>query len=322
MGRRGPQARGRDPHSRRALPTSSRSPRSRGGAASSSCSPRRATARSTSTAERSSPRRPPFPRSASARRSTGSASSRASSSRRSSARPPRAASASARSPSRSGIVSAEKLFAMMAQQVEEVFFAAVHVSEGAFYFFDRFDEKNILRRHSLNAGGLLLEAARRMDEMRFFREKVPERPVHPGAGRREEAGRRSREGVRGVRRQEEHRRHRPRDRPARVRRHARGLPARLERLRHGRRSSAARARGHRRDVQPGARRGPRALRRRGEGRRAPRRAQSLRDRRRRVRSALHGGRTVAGRNAEARPHRAQHRRARRARTPTRGSSSS
>ena len=73
----------------------------------------------------------------------------------------------------SGLVSAEKLFAMMAQQVEEVFFAAVHVADGAFYFFDRFDEKNILRRHNLHAGGLLLEAARRMDEMRFFREKVP-----------------------------------------------------------------------------------------------------------------------------------------------------
>jgi len=73
----------------------------------------------------------------------------------------------------SGIVSAEKLFSMMARQVEEVFFAAVHVSQGAFYFFDRFDERNILRRHNLNASGLLMEAARRMDEMRFFREKVP-----------------------------------------------------------------------------------------------------------------------------------------------------
>lgn len=72
-----------------------------------------------------------------------------------------------------GIVSAEKLYAMMAHQVEEVFFAAVHVSEGAFYFFDRFDEKHIVRRHNLNAGGLLMEAARRMDEMRFFREKIP-----------------------------------------------------------------------------------------------------------------------------------------------------
>jgi hypothetical protein len=62
---------------------------------------------------------------------------------------------------------------MMARQVEEVFYSAVHVSEGSFFFFDRFDEKNILRRHNLNAGGLLIEAARRMDEMRFFREKIP-----------------------------------------------------------------------------------------------------------------------------------------------------
>lgn len=72
-----------------------------------------------------------------------------------------------------GIVPADKLYAMMARQVEEVFYSAVHVSEGSFYFFDRYDEKNIVRRHNLNAGGLLIEAARRMDEMRFFREKIP-----------------------------------------------------------------------------------------------------------------------------------------------------
>jgi len=72
-----------------------------------------------------------------------------------------------------GIVPAEQLYSMMARQVEEVFYAAVHVSEGAFYFFDRYDEKHILHRHNLNAGGLLMEAARRMDEMRFFREKIP-----------------------------------------------------------------------------------------------------------------------------------------------------
>jgi hypothetical protein len=72
-----------------------------------------------------------------------------------------------------GIILADRLYAMMARQVEEVFYAAVHVSEGSFFFFDRFEEKNIIRRHNLNAGGLLIEAARRMDEMRFFREKIP-----------------------------------------------------------------------------------------------------------------------------------------------------
>jgi len=72
-----------------------------------------------------------------------------------------------------GICTAEQLFSMMGRQVEEVFFHAVHVGEGSFYFFDRFDERRILRRHNINAGGLLMEAARRMDEMRFFREKIP-----------------------------------------------------------------------------------------------------------------------------------------------------
>jgi len=79
------------------------------------------------------------------------------------------------------IVTAEKLFEMMARQVEEVFFGAVHVSEGSFYFFDRFDEKVLLRRHNLPATGLLMEAARRMDEMRFFREKVPNENYVPMA---------------------------------------------------------------------------------------------------------------------------------------------
>lgn len=71
------------------------------------------------------------------------------------------------------IITRERLFAMMARQIEEMFFAAIHASEGAFYFFDRFDEKQLLLRHNLSAAGLLMEAARRMDEMRFFRDKVP-----------------------------------------------------------------------------------------------------------------------------------------------------
>ncbi len=70
-------------------------------------------------------------------------------------------------------VTAEDLYPMMARQVEEVFYAAIHLTEGSFYFYDRFDEKVIIRRHNLNAGALLLEAARRMDEMKYFREKIP-----------------------------------------------------------------------------------------------------------------------------------------------------
>jgi hypothetical protein len=70
-------------------------------------------------------------------------------------------------------VTAEELFPMMARQVEEVFYTVLQISHGTFYFFDRFDDKAVLHRHNLNASALLMEGARRMDEMRFFRQKVP-----------------------------------------------------------------------------------------------------------------------------------------------------
>jgi len=67
----------------------------------------------------------------------------------------------------------EQLFPLMARQVEEVFYTVLQLSSGTFYFFDRYDEKQISHRHNLNVSGLLMEGVRRMDEMRFFREKVP-----------------------------------------------------------------------------------------------------------------------------------------------------
>ena len=76
-------------------------------------------------------------------------------------------------------VTAEELFPMMARQVEEVFYTILQVSSGTFYFFDRFDDKVVLHRHNLYASALLMEGARRMDEMRFFREKVPNEDYVP-----------------------------------------------------------------------------------------------------------------------------------------------
>jgi hypothetical protein len=78
-----------------------------------------------------------------------------------------------------GFVTAEEMYPMMAKQVEAVFYSSLRVSEGAFYFFDRFDEKAVGRRHNLNAGALLMEGARRMDEMAFFREKIPNEGIVP-----------------------------------------------------------------------------------------------------------------------------------------------
>ena len=89
-------------------------------------------------------------------------------------------------------VEPEELFQMMGRQVEEVFYAAVHVARATFYLFDGLDEARAARRHHLSAGQLLMEAARRMDELRFFRERIPSdawvpTPLAP-SGRKAAAG--------------------------------------------------------------------------------------------------------------------------------------
>lgn len=70
-------------------------------------------------------------------------------------------------------VTRQELFEMIRRQAEEVFFGTMLVSEGMFYFFDRYDESLMLTRHNLSTSALLMEGARRMDEMQYFREKIP-----------------------------------------------------------------------------------------------------------------------------------------------------
>jgi hypothetical protein len=70
-------------------------------------------------------------------------------------------------------VGPDELFHMMTRQVEEVFYAAALVGRATFFLFDGFDPGRLARRHLLSAGALLMEAARRTDELRFFREKIP-----------------------------------------------------------------------------------------------------------------------------------------------------
>jgi len=70
-----------------------------------------------------------------------------------------------------------------------VFYATVHVARATFFLFEAFDEARLARRHHLSGGALLMEAARRMDELRFFRDKVPSdawvpTPVAAAAGKK------------------------------------------------------------------------------------------------------------------------------------------
>jgi hypothetical protein len=86
-----------------------------------------------------------------------------------------------------GLLSPEKLFELLAKQAKEIAFATLLASDGMFYFLDRYDEARVGLRHHVSANNLLMEGVQRMDEAKYFRERIPSEshvPV-PVLGRRE-----------------------------------------------------------------------------------------------------------------------------------------
>ncbi|MBN1607981.1 MAG: DUF4388 domain-containing protein [Polyangiaceae bacterium] len=72
-----------------------------------------------------------------------------------------------------GILSREQVYTAIGRQVEEVTFATFAVSDGTFFFLDGFDDAVVPSRHTISASALLLEGVRRIDEMRYFQERIP-----------------------------------------------------------------------------------------------------------------------------------------------------
>ncbi len=72
-----------------------------------------------------------------------------------------------------GTVTQEQVFQYLGKQIYEVVFATLTVGDGTFFFLDGFDEARLVARHAVSANALLMDAVTRMDEMRYFREKIP-----------------------------------------------------------------------------------------------------------------------------------------------------
>jgi hypothetical protein len=71
-----------------------------------------------------------------------------------------------------GVVSTHHIFTFIRRQVEEVFYALLRQRHGSFYF-ERSDGSEKLPDLALSTQNLLLEGIRRMDELAYFREKIP-----------------------------------------------------------------------------------------------------------------------------------------------------
>lgn len=72
-----------------------------------------------------------------------------------------------------GIVSQEQVFQFLRRQIDEVVYSTLTVSDGTFFFLDGFDDARLVAHHAVPASVLLMDAVTRMDEMRYFREKIP-----------------------------------------------------------------------------------------------------------------------------------------------------
>ncbi|MCA9656782.1 MAG: DUF4388 domain-containing protein [Myxococcales bacterium] len=72
-----------------------------------------------------------------------------------------------------GFVTQEQVYNCLAKQVEEITFQCTMVSDGTYAFLEGFEEAKIPWRRAMSAFGVLMESVARLDEIRFFRARIP-----------------------------------------------------------------------------------------------------------------------------------------------------
>jgi len=72
-----------------------------------------------------------------------------------------------------GFLTVEQLYQLMGRQTEEIAYSVLRVGDGMFFFLDGIDESRIHARQNLSVSAMLMEGVRRMDEMRYFRDRIP-----------------------------------------------------------------------------------------------------------------------------------------------------
>ncbi|MCA9635162.1 MAG: DUF4388 domain-containing protein [Myxococcales bacterium] len=73
-----------------------------------------------------------------------------------------------------GFVSQEEVFACLSKQIEEIVFRIVMIADGSYAFLEGFDDGKLPWRRAMSAFGVLMESVSRLDEIRFFRARIPD----------------------------------------------------------------------------------------------------------------------------------------------------
>ncbi len=72
-----------------------------------------------------------------------------------------------------GVLSKEQVYKAFSQQITEVVVAAMHVSDGTYFFLDGVDDGALPTRQAVSVNSLLMDGVTRMDELAYFAEKIP-----------------------------------------------------------------------------------------------------------------------------------------------------
>ncbi len=72
-----------------------------------------------------------------------------------------------------GLLTREELYAHISKQIQEIVFATLTIADGTFFFLDGFDAAKLVSQHTLGANALLMDGVTRMDELRYFKLKIP-----------------------------------------------------------------------------------------------------------------------------------------------------
>jgi hypothetical protein len=72
-----------------------------------------------------------------------------------------------------GFVTQEQVFKYLRRQIEEVVHRTLMMSDGTFFFLDGFEDSRLVSRQVISANALLMDGVTRLDEVRYFREKIP-----------------------------------------------------------------------------------------------------------------------------------------------------
>jgi len=72
-----------------------------------------------------------------------------------------------------GVLKQDQIYSSIERQIEEIVFATMTVGDGTFFFLDGFDDGRLVSRHTVSANALLMDGVTRMDELRYFRQKIP-----------------------------------------------------------------------------------------------------------------------------------------------------